>query len=248
VTQVRYLLESLSFLDWWALAALLALADVLVPRTRLLAPAAAAGVVGFTLLLFPQLEWPWQLVGFGLLTAAGLIAYLVRRRRVTPNGPGAIPMGDFYDFSVKLIDGQTQSLEDHRGKPVLVVNVASKCGLTPQYAGLEKLYREFKDRGLVVLGLPCNQFGAQEPGNEAEIRKFCSLNYDVSFLLTAKIDVNGPGAHPLYNWLRGQAGGGDIQWNFEKFLIGKDGRFLKRYSPRTAPEDAALRDDIQAAL
>ncbi|HEU5399066.1 MAG TPA: glutathione peroxidase [Gammaproteobacteria bacterium] len=157
-------------------------------------------------------------------------------------------MGSFHDFSVKSIDGKPQSLKDYEGHPVLVVNVASACGLTPQYAGLEKLFREYQDRGLVVLGLPCNQFGAQEPGSEAEIKQFCSVNYGVSFPLTSKIEVNGAGAHPLYAWLRGETGGADIQWNFEKFLIGKDGRIVKRYSPKTVPEDKSLRADIQNAL
>ena len=157
-------------------------------------------------------------------------------------------MGSFYDFSVKGIDGIPKPLKDFQGKPVLLVNVASQCGLTPQYAGLEKLYQDFKGKGLVVLGLPCNQFGGQEPASEAEIQKFCSLNYDVSFPLTSKIEVNGAGSHPLYAWLRSETGGADIQWNFEKFLIGKDGRIVKRYSPKTVPEDKMLRDDIQASL
>ncbi|MGE5625524.1 MAG: glutathione peroxidase [Bacillota bacterium] len=157
-------------------------------------------------------------------------------------------MPNLHDFTVKTIDGQPKSLKEYKGKPVLLVNVASACGLTPQYKGLEQLYRHYKDQGLVVLGLPCNQFGAQEPGSEAEIREFCSLNYDVSFPMTSKIEVNGPGAHPLYNWLRGETGGGDIQWNFEKFLVGKDGRIVRRYSPKTVPEDKSLKADIQAAL
>ena len=157
-------------------------------------------------------------------------------------------MANFHDFSVDSLDGQPRALKDYSGHPVLVVNVASRCGLTPQYAGLEKLFREFGSKGLVVLGLPCNQFGAQEPGSAAEIRQFCDLNYGVSFPLTSKIEVNGPGAHPLYAWLRGETGGGDIQWNFEKFLVGKDGRIIRRYSPKTVPEDAGLRADIQAAL
>ncbi|HEV2212002.1 MAG TPA: glutathione peroxidase [Gammaproteobacteria bacterium] len=157
-------------------------------------------------------------------------------------------MPNLHDFTVKTIDGQSKSLKDYKGKPVLLVNVASECGLTPQYAGLEKLFREYKDRGLVVLGLPCNQFGAQEPGSEAEIQQFCSRNYGVSFPLTSKIEVNGAGAHPLYAWLKGETGGADIQWNFEKFLIGKDGRMVKRYSPKTVPEDKTLQTDIKAAL
>jgi glutathione peroxidase len=157
-------------------------------------------------------------------------------------------MPSFHDFSVKTIDGKQKSLKDYQGHPVLVVNVASECGLTPQYTGLEKLHKHYKDQGLVVLGLPCNQFGAQEPGSEAEIKQFCEVKYGVDFPLTSKIEVNGPGAHPLYAWLRAESGGADIQWNFEKFLIGKDGRMVKRYSPKTVPEDAGLKADIQAAL
>ncbi|MGH8378803.1 MAG: glutathione peroxidase [Gammaproteobacteria bacterium] len=157
-------------------------------------------------------------------------------------------MPGFHDFKLKTIDGRDQTLKDFKDKTVLVVNVASECGLTPQYAGLEKLYREFKDRNFVVLGLPCNQFGQQEPGTEAEIKQFCSLNYQVSFPLTGKIEVNGAGAHPLYKWLKGGTGGADIQWNFEKFLVGKDGKIVKRYSPKTVPEDKQLRADLQAAL
>jgi glutathione peroxidase len=244
-----YLLGSVDFLDWWALAALLALADVLLPRARLLAPAIAAGLVGFALMLFPQIPWPPQLAGFLSLAVAGLFAYrLAGSRRETVQADRRVTVGSLYDFSVKSIDGKGRSLKDYQGKPVLVVNVASKCGLTPQYAGLEKLYREFKDKGLVVLGLPCNQFGAQEPGTEQQIQQFCSLNYDVSFPLTSKIEVNGAGTDPLYAWLKTATGGADIQWNFEKFLIGKDGRVVKRYSPKTTPEDTALRADIQSAL
>jgi glutathione peroxidase len=243
------LLGSLDFLDWWALAALLALTDVFLPRLRLLVPAMAAGLVGFVLMLFPQIPWLLQLAAFMALAAAGLFAYLLTaRRRATSHTDRRASMASLYDFSVKSIDGTAKSLKDYQGKPVLVVNVASKCGLTPQYTGLEKLYREFKAKGLVVLGLPCNQFGAQEPGSEQEIQQFCSVNYDVSFPLTSKIEVNGAGVHPLYAWLKGATGGADIQWNFEKFLIGKDGRGVRRYSPKTTPEDTALRADIQAAL
>ncbi|HKT31177.1 MAG TPA: glutathione peroxidase [Gammaproteobacteria bacterium] len=157
-------------------------------------------------------------------------------------------MSSFHDFKVKTIAGKEKSLGDFKGQAVLVVNVASECGLTPQYAGLEKLQREFQDRKFTVLGLPCNQFGQQEPGSEAEIKNFCSVNYGVTFPLTSKIEVNGAGAHPLYKWLKSETGGADIQWNFEKFLIGKDGKIIKRYSPKTVPEDAQLRKDLQAAL
>lgn len=157
-------------------------------------------------------------------------------------------MHGFHEFRVKTIDGQVKSLKDFEGRAVLVVNVASECGLTPQYTGLEKLQREFKDRGFSVLGLPCNQFGQQEPGTDSEIKQFCSTKYEVSFPLTSKIEVNGEDAHPLYKWLKNESGGADIQWNFEKFLIGKDGRIIKRYSPKTVPEDPVLRADIRAAL
>ena len=246
---LRYFLESLDFLDWWMLAAALALLDVFRPRLRLLGIAVGAGLWGFALMLFPQIRWPWQIAVFGVLAAMGWDAYRFSRRG-RPAGPRtrSSDMPSLYDFNVKTIDGQTKSLKDYKGKPVLLVNVASACGLTPQYTGLEKLYREYQAKGLVVLGLPCNQFGAQEPGSETEIKQFCSLNYDVSFPLTSKIEVNGAGALPLYNWLRGETGGADIQWNFEKFLIGKDGHIVKRYSPKTVPEDKALRTDIQAAL
>ena len=246
---VRYLLESLDFLDWWMLAAALALLDVFRPRWRLMGFAAAAGLIGFVLMLFPQIRWPWQLAVFAVLAAMGWDAYRFLRRG-GPASPavGSKSMASLYDFSVKTIEGQSKSLKDYQGKPVLLVNVASACGLTPQYAGLEKLFRHYKDQGLVVLGLPCNQFGAQEPGSEAEIQKFCSLNYDVTFPLTSKIEVNGAGAHPLYAWLRNQTGGDDIQWNFEKFLVGKDGKIIKRYSPKLTPEDKTLQNDIRAAL
>ena len=246
---VRYFLESLDFLDWWMLAAVLALLDVFRPRWRLLGIAAGAGLWGFALMLFPQIPWYWQLVVFAVLAAMGWDAYRFSRRG-GPAGPRtrSSDMPNLHDFSVKTIDGQSKSLKEYKGKPVLLVNVASACGLTPQYTGLEKLFREYRDQGLVVLGLPCNQFGAQEPGSEAEIQQFCSLNYGVSFPLTSKIEVNGAGAHPLYAWLRGETGGADIQWNFEKFLVGKDGRVVRRYSPKTVPEDGVLRADIQSAL
>lgn len=153
-----------------------------------------------------------------------------------------------YDFSAKTIDGVDQPLSEYKGKALLVVNVASKCGFTPQYTGLESLYRKFKDRGVEVLGFPCDQFGHQEPGDEAEIRNFCSLTYDVSFPLYAKIDVNGANAHPLYQWMKEEKGGilgwDAIKWNFTKFLIGRDGQVLKRYAPTDTPEK--IEKDIAA--
>lgn len=155
-----------------------------------------------------------------------------------------------YDFSAIDIDGQSRSLADYRGKPLLIVNVASKCGFTPQYTGLEKLWRDHRDQGLMVLGFPCDQFGHQEPGDEAEIRNFCSLNYDVSFPMFAKIDVNGDAAHPLWKWLKQEKSGllgiSAIKWNFSKFLVGRDGKVIKRYAPTDTPE--SLAGDIEAAL
>jgi len=251
---IVYFLESLDFLDWWLLAILLGIVDVFLLRGWLVIPAIAAGIVAFLLMLFPQIGWPWQVVGFLIITVIGIVLRRVRGAKSIAPMPTDIPvnqetaMSNFHDFEIKTIDGQVKSLKDYKGKAVLVVNVASKCGLTPQYAGLEKLQREFKERGFTVLGLPCNQFGQQEPGTETQIKEFCSLNYEVSFPLTSKIEVNGAARHPLYKWLIAETGGADIQWNFEKFLIGRDGRIVKRYSPKTAPEDQHLRVDVQAAL
>lgn len=152
-----------------------------------------------------------------------------------------------HDFSVTLINGEEKSLKDFAGKAVLLVNVASRCGYTKQYKGLEALWQELKDSGLVVVGVPCNQFGAQEPGTEAEIQQFCSTTYDVTFPLTKKVDVNGGKAHPLYAWLTAQTGG-KVGWNFEKVLIGKDGAIVKRFESGTAPEASALRQAVTAAL
>jgi glutathione peroxidase len=144
-----------------------------------------------------------------------------------------------YDYIVKDINGQDVSLSTYKGKVLLIVNVASKCGFTPQYKGLEELYKEFKGE-VIVLGFPCNQFGAQEPGNEEEIKNFCSLNYDVQFPLFQKIDVNGSNAHPLYTYLKeskpGLLGTEAIKWNFTKFLVNKNGEVVKRYAPTDAPD------------
>ncbi len=148
---------------------------------------------------------------------------------------------NIYDIEVTTIEGQAQKMDTYRGKTLLVVNVASKCGFTPQYEGLQALYDKYKDKGFAVLGFPCNQFGHQEPGDEAEIRRFCSTNYNVSFPLFAKIDVNGGDAHPLYKHLKsekkGLLGSEAIKWNFTKFLIGADGTVLKRYAPTDTPEN-----------
>jgi len=150
-------------------------------------------------------------------------------------------MASIYDFSAKTIDGDEQKLDAYRGKTLLVVNVASKCGFTPQYEGLEAMYRKFKGQGLVVLGFPCDQFGHQEPGDENEIKNFCSLNYEVTFPLFAKIDVNGPNAHPLYKYLKHEAkgllGSEAIKWNFTKFLVDSTGTVRKRYAPTDTPEN-----------
>lgn len=159
-------------------------------------------------------------------------------------------MSAFHDLTLHGLDGQDLPLAQFHDKVVLVVNVASRCGLTPQYAGLEKLHQQYRDRGFSVLGLPCNQFAGQEPGSEADIREFCSLNYGVTFPLAAKLEVNGTGRHPLYRLLAGEGAEfpGDIGWNFEKFLVGKDGRVLARFSPRIAPDDPALLKAIEKAL
>jgi glutathione peroxidase len=155
-----------------------------------------------------------------------------------------------YGFKAKLIDGSEISLDEFRGKTLLIVNVASKCGFTPQYVGLEALNKKYKDQGLVVLGFPCNQFGNQEPGSEREIKNFCETNYGVSFPLFAKVDVNGPDAHPLYQHLKKEKRGifftKRIKWNFTKFLVDRNGRVVKRYGPATKPE--ALIKDVSAAI
>ena len=155
-----------------------------------------------------------------------------------------------YDFKARAIDGKEISLETYRGKVVLIVNVASKCGFTPQYKGLESLYEKYKDQGLVILGFPCNQFGGQEPGAEAEILSFCDLNYGVTFPLFSKIDVNGTNAHPLFGYLKtakpGILGTEAIKWNFTKFLIDRKGEPIHRYAPSDKPE--AIDSDVKAAL
>jgi glutathione peroxidase len=154
------------------------------------------------------------------------------------------------DAELVAIDGATRSMSDYRGHVLLIVNVASKCGYTPQYAGLEALYRKYKDQGLVVLGFPCDQFGHQEPGTEAEIQEFCSLTYNVTFPMFAKIDVNGESAHPLFRFLKaerkGLLGSEAIKWNFTKFLVDRRGAVLKRYGSSDSPESIAL--DIERAL
>lgn len=159
-------------------------------------------------------------------------------------------MSSIYDFSARDIAGREVSIADYRNKVLLIVNTASKCGFTPQYEGLEKLYRDLADRGLVILGFPCNQFGKQEPGDAKEIADFCKLTYDVDFPMFSKIEVNGPGTAPLYQWLKDQApgllGSKAIKWNFTKFLIDRNGQVKARYAPTTPPEK--LRGEIEALL
>ncbi len=156
------------------------------------------------------------------------------------------------DHEVETIEGDSVDLTSYRGKVVLVVNVASRCGLTPQYAGLQDLYEKYQDDGLVILGFPCNQFAGQEPGSNREILEFCTTKYDVSFPMFSKVDVNGENAAPLYKYLTRQdvkpAGSGDISWNFEKFLIDRQGKLVHRFSPRTKPTDAEVVGAIEATL
>ncbi|OPF62970.1 MULTISPECIES: glutathione peroxidase [Hydrogenophaga] len=159
-------------------------------------------------------------------------------------------MSSIYDFQAQSIDGQPVPLSKYRGQPMLIVNTASACGFTPQFAGLEQLHQTYGDRGLVVLGFPCNQFGSQDPGSDSEIATFCQRNYGVSFPMMSKIEVNGAEAHPLYRWLTAEApgllGSKAIKWNFTKFLVGRDGRVIRRYAPQDAPQKLA--GDIEAAL
>jgi len=155
-----------------------------------------------------------------------------------------------YSLPLKDIDGKSTSLKDYEGKVLLIVNVASKCGYTPQYTGLEALQQKFKDKGFTVLGFPCNQFGAQEPGTAEEIKQFCSSKYQVTFPLFEKIEVNGPKRHPLYLMLAGKEApfAGDIRWNFTKFLVGRDGKVLKRFESKVKPDSADIVQAIESAL
>ena len=159
-------------------------------------------------------------------------------------------MTSVYDFSARTIDGDEQPLSDFQGKAMLVVNTASKCGFTPQYTGLENLWKKYQDKGLVVLGFPCDQFGHQEPGNEEEIKSFCSLSYDVTFPMYAKVDVNGDKAHPLWKFLKKEKSGllgiDAIKWNFSKFLVDKHGKVVKRYAPTDTPEK--IEKDLASVL
>lgn len=161
-------------------------------------------------------------------------------------------MSSLYDFSARTIDGEERALRDFTGRVALIVNVASKCGLTPHYAGLQELYDRYHGRGLEVLGFPCNQFAGQEPGSDAEIERFCATTYGVGFPLFSKIEVNGPGRHPLYAWLTGEPAGpepaGDVRWNFTKFVVGRDGRLRARFAPQTDPAAPELVAALEEAL
>ncbi len=157
---------------------------------------------------------------------------------------------NIYDFEVRTIEGKETTLAEHQGEVLLIVNTASKCGFTPQYDGLEKLHETYHDRGLTVLGFPCNQFGGQEPGSSDEIQDFCKVRFGVTFPLFEKIDVNGPDAHPLFEHLKGEApgllGSRNVKWNFTKFLVGRDGEVIERFAPSTKPE--AIERSIEKAL
>ncbi|MBI5517608.1 MAG: glutathione peroxidase [Deltaproteobacteria bacterium] len=158
-------------------------------------------------------------------------------------------MTTLHDFTLKALDGSELPLRDFRGKAVLLVNVASRCGYTPQYKGLQALWTELRDRGLVVCGVPANEFGAQEPGTDQQIQSFCEARYQVTFPMASKLVVKGPGQHPLYAWLTGDASApGDVQWNFEKFLIDREGRIAGRFRSDVTPESAALREALAKVL
>jgi glutathione peroxidase len=170
--------------------------------------------------------------------------------RPPADGGPDMPERTLFDFSSTSIAGKRADFAAKRGSVFLIVNTASACGFTPQFKGLEKLWDDYRDRGLVVVGFPCNQFGAQDPGSDDEIASFCQVNYGVTFPMMSKVEVNGPGAHPLFRWLTSEApgllGSTVIKWNFTKFLVGKDGQVIKRYAPQDAPE--SLAKDIDAAL
>jgi glutathione peroxidase len=176
-----------------------------------------------------------------------LLLFAAALGALTVSAAGASPL---YDVTVKDIDGRNMKLDAYRGKVLLILNVASECGYTPQYEGLQAVFSKYQAQGFVVLGFPCNQFGAQEPGTAAEIKKFCSTNYRVTFPLFDKIEVNGPGRHPLYEVLAGKSSPfpGNIKWNFNKFLVGRDGTVLKRFDSGTEPEAAELTSAVEKAL
>ena len=159
---------------------------------------------------------------------------------------------NIYDFTLKTIDGKSESLPDYKGKVVLIVNVASKCGLTPQYSGLQSLYTKYKDQGFVILGFPANNFASQEPGTDAEIKTFCSTKYNVTFPMFSKVSVKGSDTTPLYQYLTDKdtnpSYGGEIKWNFTKFLVGRDGRILARFEPQVTPDSTEVASAVEGAL
>lgn len=176
------------------------------------------------------------------IIAAGLVAYATLPRQTTPLNTDA---KDVYAFKAETIDGKSESLDKYKGKVLMVVNVASKCGNTPQYAGLESLYEKYKDKGFVVMGFPANQFAGQEPGTNEEIKEFCTATYGVKFPMFSKVEVKGENAHPLYKWLVAQTENkNDIEWNFAKFLVGRDGKVIARFGAKQKPES----DEIVAAI
>ena len=187
----------------------------------------------------------WSRANFSLMKILVLLAALSLLQVVYGRAADSI-----YKISLKDIDGKSTSLKSYEGKVLLIVNVASKCGYTPQYAGLEALYEKYKDKGLVVLGFPCNQFGGQEPGTNEEIKTFCSSKYQVTFPLFDKLEVNGPSRHPLYGMLAGTGSPfpGDIKWNFNKFLIGRDGKILKRFDSKVKPDSDEMVQAVEKAL
>ena len=189
-------------------------------------------------------------VNGGVFDRAGTAA-CPRRYDPRPHPAEVLPtMTTAFDFQATAISGEPADLASQRGQVLLIVNTASACGFTPQFGGLEQLWQDYRDRGLVVIGFPSNEFGAQDPGSNDEIASYCQRNYGVSFPMMAKVEVNGAGAHPLWRWLKAQAPGllgtEGIKWNFTKFLVGRDGRVIRRYAPKDEP--AALRADIEAAL
>jgi glutathione peroxidase len=192
-------------------------------------------------------------VGIGVAQPEGRGAAAIIEGTVRPPAAAIDPepaMSSVYDFEALSISGQPAQFASQCGKVVLVVNTASQCGFTPQFAGLEELWQTYRDRGLVIVGFPSNEFGGQDPGGNDEIASFCQLNYGVSFPMMAKVEVNGANAHPLWKWLKSEApgllGSEAIKWNFTKFLIGRDGKVIKRYAPTDKPE--SLKKDIEAAL
>ncbi len=185
---------------------------------------------------------------FGAIFGLGVFtAMAMSEQQQSKGAPDATK--PIYQFTMDSIEGKPVKLDSYKGKVLLVVNVASKCGLTPQYEGLQKLYTAYKDKGFVILGFPANEFGGQEPGTNAEIKEFCSAKYNVTFPMFSKIVVKGDGIHPLYQWLLNSTDNHkDIEWNFAKFLVGKDGKVLQRFDPRTAPDNKALAEAIAKAL